>query len=415
METIHDSWTINGKKAQVRNYASIYEPEALEQAMRTSRGAVTEGPVIMLPDAHFGSGACVGTAVMTRDGIYPAAVGVDIGCGMVAVQTSLMARDLDVYTRRVIRNNIARLVPSGVGTHHEEPLEDYDHFLTLHGEPPLYSTGHAADSQYATKMIDTAAIQFGTLGSGNHFVEVSEDEDGFVWAIVHSGSRGIGNNIARFYIDKAKKVNEEMGYKPEDRDLAYLPKGEWLDGYLESMLWAQAWAMGSRQAMMENVLLSIAYAYAPFNELERINCHHNYSELQYDGSWLTRKGAIDASMGIRGILPGSMSTDTYITTGLGNPLSYNTAPHGAGRLHARGRPPKPGKDKPGTGAWAKFKVEDFRAKMEARGVVWQDRDAFSLLDESEFMYKDINIVLKDAETLVKPTHRLVQIVNYKGL
>lgn len=413
--TIHNvGFTEDDLPRKVVNFASLYEPGTLEQASQLARGHVTEGHVVMLPDAHVGAGACVGTAVRTRNGLYPAAVGVDIGCGMIAVQLDYEAAAIDVHMRRVLRGLIERAVPSGVAKSRDVTLPQWDDFTSEHGTAPLYSglVREGVQESFAQKMRDTAAIQFGTLGSGNHFIELSEDENGYLWAIVHSGSRGVGNNIARYFIDRAKRQCQERGVRPETPDLAFVAD-ELLDAYVANMLWAQAYAFESRQAMMDEVLKALLSVGVTPEVTWKVNCHHNYSERQPDGAWLTRKGAIDASQGTYGVLPGSMSTDTYITAGLGNELSYNTAPHGAGRLHARGRPGKNGK--PGTGAWAKFTVDEFKSRMEARGVVWQDRSAHYLLDESEMMYKPIEVVLDDAASLIKPMERLVQIVNYKGL
>lgn len=405
----------SGTEAQVFNLASLFEEGTLEQASQLARGHITSGHVVMLPDAHVGSGACVGTAVVTKDGLYPAAVGVDIGCGMIAVHTTLKADALDVHLRRALRGAIERAVPSGVGKARSEPLEAWTDFV----EENDFIEGIWHDGNQRARMYDTASIQFGTLGSGNHFIEVSVDEQGDVWAIVHSGSRGIGNNIARIYIDQAKRLRAKEGITTETPDLAFLRQGEpEFDEYVKGMLWAQKWAMANREAMMDLVLGAIVSVGGGFDVIERINCHHNYSEPtnlgRSDGRyWLTRKGAIDASLGKLGVLPGSMGDDTYIVSGLANQDSYNTSPHGSGRLHARGRPPKG--TKAGTGAWAKFNVADFAAEMEVRGVVWQDREAHWLLDENPKMYKPIAVVLADSAELIKPLYKLVQIVNYKGL
>lgn len=405
-----------GRVGVVRNYASLYEPETVEQASRLARGHVTEGPVIMLPDAHVGAGACVGTAVRTRGGLYPAAVGVDIGCGMVAARTTLRGADLDVHARRMLRNRIAEVVPSGVGRTRDEPHGRWYEFKDGRGEAPLLD---ALDPAQAARLRDTAAEQFGTLGAGNHFVEVSVDEDDRVWAIVHSGSRGIGNNLARRFIEAAQRQCREDGVELEDRDLAFLRAGTpEFAAYVDNMLWAQDYARENRETMLHEVLGALTAVAGGYDVDERVNCHHNYSLPDPDGTWVTRKGAVYAGAGALAVLPGSMATGTYIVEGLGNPDSYETAPHGAGRLHARGRPPKKrrnGEDKAGTGAWAKFNVEEFRERMEARGVTWQERDAFYLLDESPMMYKDINVVLEDSRTLVVPRYRLTQIVNVKGL
>lgn len=409
--------SLGGRSGTVRNFASLYEDNTLDQALRLARGHVTDGPVIMLPDAHFGSGACVGTAVRTVGGLYPAAVGVDIGCGMIAVRTTVEAASLDVHQRQTLRNLLLKAIPSGVGRRRETQHPNYGYFESEYGQAPVFAEGELSGTSDADRYLDTAAEQFGTLGAGNHFVEVSEDEAGLVWLVVHSGSRGIGNAIARHFVAEAQRQCREAGVELEDRDLAYV-SGERLDTYVANMLWAQDYARENREAMMQEALGALIAVAGGFETGEGVNCHHNYSLLGADGAWVTRKGAIYAGAGALGVLPGSMATDTYIVEGLGNPDSYETAPHGAGRLHARGRPPKhrrSGEPRPGTGAWAKFTVEEFREAMEARGVTWQERDAFHLLDESPMMYKPIEVVLEDSRRLVKPRARLTQIVNVKGL
>jgi len=413
------------KGGHVRNFASIYEDLALEQSLMISRGHVTYGPVVMLPDAHAGRGACVGTAIKTLGGIYPSAIGVDIGCGMIAVKTSLRAEDIDVYARRTVRNLIERYVPSGVGVQRQAVLPAWLDFEDQEGLPPILEDPlfdelfHRATREFLS---DKAAIQFGTLGSGNHFVEVSVDDDGYVWAIVHSGSRGVGNEIASAFIRRARADNEASGLALEHPDVAFLAEGtDTFDAYIKNMRWAQAYAFEQRDAMMNLVLLALTEVVGYFDEPLKVNCHHNYSEVVdfVEGSsvWLSRKGAIDANAGVLGVVPGSMGTDSYIVEGRGNPDSYFTSPHGAGRVMARGKPEKTKADGtvvPATGAWKALDVDDFVRQMEERGVVWQDRSAFNLLDEAPGTYKPIEVVLNDARELVRPLHKLVQIVNYKG-
>jgi len=411
----------------VRNFASLYEDLALEQALMISRGQVTLGPVIMLPDAHAGRGACVGTAIQTLGGIYPAAIGVDIGCGMIAVKTSLRGSDLDIHKRRIVRGNIEKYVPSGVGTSRQEVLPHWLDFVEQYGLPPVIKDPIYDEIFHRTTreaMADKAAIQFGTLGSGNHFIELSVDVDDSLWAIVHSGSRGVGNELASGFIRRAYEDNTAEGIELEHRDVAFLRSGTpAFDSYIKNMLWAQAYAFYQREAMMDLVLLAVTEVAGGFERELVVNCHHNYSELvEFNEEtgwevWLSRKGAIDANKGVLGVVPGSMGTDSYIVSGLGNPDSYFTSPHGAGRVMARGKPEKKKADgtiKPATGAWANLDVEDFKRQMDERGVVWQDRSAFNLLDEAPGTYKPIETVLNDSREIIEPIYRLVQIVNYKG-
>jgi len=398
-----------GRVGKVQSWASIIDANALEQAQMISRGPVTHGHVAVMPDAHLGIGACVGTAIVTAGGIYPAAVGVDIGCGMVAERFAIKASQLDIHQRRRLRNAIAKAVPSGVGVDHPEATARWQVFARDYGMAPSIRSGKIASGRVDLALV--AARQFGTLGAGNHFVELSEDEDDALWAIVHSGSRGIGNAIARHHISVAQRecIDEPL----ENRDLSYLRAGTpSFSDYLDDMRWAQHYAWHQRLAMLAAVRQTLQDEGLPPESTDRVHCHHNYSEPTEAG-WLSRKGAVDARLGVRAILPGSMGTDTYIVQGLGNEDSYNTAPHGAGRVSSRGRPAKG--TKKATGAYARFTVEEFQERMEKRGVVWQDRDAHNLLDESPMVYKPIEVVLADSADLIRPLHRLQQIVNYKGV
>ncbi len=430
--------TVGEKRGTVISWASILEDNTREQAEMISRGNVTHGHVALMPDAHLGRGACIGTAIVTAAGIYPAAVGVDIGCGMIAVETTIEAASLDLDARRRLHHEINRRVPSGVGQRRTEVHPLAHEFIKEHGFAPSIEDGSLAAARPNTfgkrgSPQDTALLQFGTLGAGNHFVELAVDERGVTWAIVHSGSRGIGNNIAQVHIEEAQDRCAETNALLESKDLAFLlahdPR---FDRYIADMQWAQAYAFAQRECMMNEVLVALSAELRGRSggeyEVRRVNCHHNYSERIVEGGiltgmWLSRKGAIDASEGVLGVIPGSMGTDTYIVSGLGNALSYNTAPHGAGRVSARGRPEKVRKDgtiKKATGAYARFTVDEFQERMSARivaghSVVWQDRSALNLLDESPMVYKQIEVVMADAADLVEPVARLEQFVNCKGL
>ncbi len=430
---------VGEKRGTVVSWASILETNTREQAEMISRGNVTYGHVALMPDAHLGRGACIGTAIRTLGGIYPAAVGVDIGCGMIAVETSIEAVSLDLDARRRLHHDINRRVPSGVGQRRTEVHPLAHKFVEEFGWAPSIEDGSLAAARpkvYGKRGSpqDTALMQFGTLGAGNHFVELAVDEQGMTWAIVHSGSRGIGNNIAQVHVESAQERCADTDAVLEDRDLAFLLEGDpRFDRYIADMQWAQAYAFGQRECMMNEVLVALSTELRGRSDVEyerrRVNCHHNYSEeLRTDkgwpsGMWLSRKGAIDASEGVLGVIPGSMGTDTYIVSGLGNALSYNTAPHGAGRVSARGRPEKTRKDgtiKKATGAYARFTVDEFQERMSARivaghAVVWQDRSALNLLDESPMVYKQIEVVMADAVDLVEPVARLEQFVNCKGM
>jgi tRNA-splicing ligase RtcB len=283
-----------------------------------------------------------------------------------------------------------------VGTAHPRPLPQATRFLDDNGYPkglPLLPRDVRPKIQ----------SQFGTLGAGNHFVEVCEDKDGVVWMVLHSGSRGIGNMLATAHVARAKQFCEHEGIALEDRDFAYFPTGAHeADAYLEDMTWAQHYAFSQREAMMDQLIEAVSMEAGPdWNILERINCHHNYAEPLPDGAWITRKGAIDASEGRLGIIPGSMGAATYIVRGKGNADAYNTAPHGAGRVMGRNQARKV------------LDLADFVRQME--GKTWLDRDAKKLLDEAPSAYKPIDQVIADSADLIEPIAVVSQFINYKGL
>ncbi len=367
----------------VRNWASILDDGTLQQALMTARCEALAGPLALMPDAHLGMGATVGSVLLTH-GIIPAAVGVDIGCGVSAFKTDIRREVIDEETAKRILGRIRETVPSGVGKAHLAISSAARAFAKQRGWPSI------RDEQRILS-------QFGTLGSGNHFAEVSEDSDGIVWVLVHSGSRGIGNKIAQHHI----KIAQGLGIEVEHRDLAYLPGGSpELAAYVEDMLWAQDYAHNQRKAMVEAVYEALVNAVA--GEIEdEIYCHHNYSERDATGTWLSRKGAIDASAGVMGIIPGSMGAATYIVRGRGNADSYNSSPHGAGRMLSRGR------------ARRELDLEEFKSQMTGR--VWDDRNAKALLDEAPLAYKPIDVVMDDAKDLVEPVTVLKAFINYKGL
>ena len=242
--------------------------------------------------------------------------------------------------------------------------------------------------------------QFGTLGAGNHFAEVSEDTESVVWVLVHSGSRGIGNQIAQHHI----RIAKALGTKVEHPDLSYFSPGSTeLTDYVSDMLWAQDYAYHQREAMMEALYAAVLETLGAQDTAkeETVNCHHNYSEELDEGVWLSRKGAIDALSGTMGIIPGSMGAATYIVTGKGNTDAYSSAPHGAGRMLSRGA------------ARRQLDLEEFRSQMTGR--VWDDHNAKALLDEAPLAYKPIETVMEDSRDLVETVTVLKAFINYKGL
>ncbi len=391
---------------QVRVYASILEPDALEQALMLSRSPVIRHPVALMPDAHVGIGATVGSVLVTTGGLIPAAVGVDIGCGVIAAKTDLTMAQMSHAARRGLSAYLREHLPSGKGRGG--------------GDSELFEVwasgrwrGHEVTpmSERVLKLRETASSQFGTLGSGNHFAEYAADSDGLVWALVHSGSRGVGNQIAQLHIKAAQAYCKENRLPLEDMDLAYLVEGTpECHAYWRDMQWAQAYALAQRAKMMDIMLDGLRTAVTDaFDVKEYINCHHNYSDFYQEWSgtgpveFVSRKGAIDASEGKLGVIPGSMGTATHIVRGLGNLQAYRSSPHGAGRVLSRGA------------AKRTLDLDKFKAQMEERGVVWQDRDAQALLDEAPSAYKPIERVMEDAATLVETVTVLKQFVNFKGV
>lgn len=380
------------RQGNVLSWATDIDDNAMAQAQRAAALPFVDGHLALMPDAHWGMGATIGSVIPTRGAIVPAAVGVDIGCGMIAAELPFTSEALG-DDLSALHGRIARAVPAGVGRGHSDGRDVGAHYP---GTP-----GHLPD-----RLAAKAVSQFGSLGSGNHFVEVCLDERDVVWVVLHSGSRGVGNALAQRHIRGAKALMKRMFVQLEDPDLAYLVEGtpEFGD-YIRDMLWAQAYALGNREAMLDAVLAQVAGRVGrELDVTSRINCHHNYTEREHHRGrdvWLTRKGAIRAREGDRGVIPGSMGTSSYIVRGLGNPASYHSCSHGAGRRMSRGE------------ARRTLDLDGLRAQMAGRA--WNESDARSLLDEDPRAYKDIDRVMEDQRDLVAVEHTLHQVLNYKGL
>ncbi|MER6829621.1 RtcB family protein [Streptosporangium sp. NPDC000563] len=374
------------------SWASEIDEGTIMQAARAARLPIVSGHVALMPDAHVGIGATVGSVIPTEGAIIPAAVGVDIGCGMVATETTLTAADLP-DTLDALMPLVERRIPAGVGKGHDDP--SMDRALGDLGRPHTDLT-----SQQEKKV----SLQFGTLGSGNHFVEVCLDERDRVWTVLHSGSRGIGNLLATKHIVDAKKLMRKQAIGLEDPDLAYLVQNTpEFTAYIEDMLWSQRYAMASR-ARMDKVLGDALFrVVGKGRRLRTINCHHNFTQREtHEGKdlWITRKGAIKADTGDEGVIPGSMGTRSYIVRGLGNPMSYNSCSHGAGRRMSRSR--------------AKRELTAASLTEAMRGRTWNADRAAALVDEHPQAYKPIDQVMADQEDLVTVQHTLRQVFNYKG-
>jgi tRNA-splicing ligase RtcB len=382
------------------NWASILEPKTREQAELTSSMPFVAPHLALMPDAHLGLGATVGSVIPTVGAIMPAAVGVDIGCGMIAVRTQFVRDDLTGPESAgrdlsVLRRGIERAVPLSVGAANRE--------LTDTAAARIARLEDLADRDY-DEVAKRWRLQLGTLGSGNHFIEVSVDELDRVWLFLHSGSRGIGNKLAQQHIAVARAQTVARGENPPDRDLSSLVEGTLeFDAYIRDLQWAQTFALLNREEMMDRVAACLATHMRADGtpELERINCHHNFTQRERhfgEDLWVSRKGAIQAKRGQAGLIPGSMGTASYVVSGLGNPESLESSPHGAGRMFSR----------------SKARKTFTRAQLEEsmQGIEWRHSDAF--LDEIPAAYKDVDVVMADAADLVEVRHTLRQLVNVKG-
>ncbi len=385
-----------------------YEDEARKQVERTSRLPVVSSIAIM-PDVHAGIGATVGSVVATRDAIIPAAVGVDIGCGMMAVRTALTASMLP-SDLRALRDAIEKRIPHG-RTNDGGP-GDRGAWSDLPARVAnAWSTSLASDFAVLTEKnakvgSANAAKHLGTLGTGNHFVEVCLDEEDRVWVMLHSGSRGVGNRIGSIFIARAKDEMRSLDRAmPEDQDLSYVIEGtEAFDDYVRAVSWAQRFAMVNRELMMAAALDAMASIFPDFalaaDEIA-VNCHHNYVAKEMHGSesvWITRKGAVRAGKGDLGIIPGSMGARSFIVRGLGNADALESCSHGAGRLMSR------------TAAKKRFTLADHAEAT--KGV--ECRKDEGVLDETPMAYKAIESVMKAQADLVEIVHTLKQVVCVKG-
>jgi tRNA-splicing ligase RtcB len=382
----------------VISWASILEKKTREQAVIASGMPFIYPHIALMPDAHLGKGATVGSVIPTLGAIMPAAVGVDIGCGMIAVRTQWTEDDVRAAgALRQLREDIESRVPVSAG--------QYNTVLTASAERRVKELESKAErasfdpETYASNW----RLQLGTLGSGNHFLELSIDEEGAAWMFLHSGSRGVGNRIAQHHIKVAQAAMKKWWISTPDPDLAYLVEGTpefW--AYIRELRWAQDFAAANREEMMDRALAALEqHMGQPVVEQERVNCHHNFTEQErHFGKdvWVSRKGAIKADVGDAGLIPGSMGTASYVVVGKGNRVSLNSSPHGAGRNYSR------------AAARRTFTHEQLREAMA--GIEYRDTDAF--IDEIPAAYKDIDQVMADAADLVEIRHTLRQIVNVKG-
>ena len=382
---------------KLMNWASILEDGTREQALRTASLPFIHPWVALMPDAHLGKGATVGSVIPTLGAIIPAAVGVDIGCGMIAVRSQFTAQDVRSRGHlAALRESIENAIPLSAGQYNPAARDagTERRITDLEGRA-------GADSAEATS--PNWRLQLGSLGSGNHFIEVSLDEEDRVWLFLHSGSRGVGNRLAVRHIKIAQDLARRWWIPLPDPDLAYLVEGTGeFSAYLRDLHWAQHFALLNREEMMDRAVACLGtWIGEPVTPAETVNCHHNYTAREkHFGKevWVSRKGAIDASAGTPGLIPGSMGTRSYVVTGKGSRVALNSSPHGAGRQYSR------------TAARKTFSRAQLDAAMQ--GIEWRRTSAF--LDEIPGAYKDIDTVMEDAKDLVEIRHQLRQIVNVKG-
>lgn len=395
-----------GKPIKMWTKGVPVDEKAKEQLTATASLPFIFKHLAVMPDVHVGKGSTIGSVIPTKSAIIPAAVGVDIGCGMIAVQTSLMAADLP-DNLHPLRVEIEKAVPHGIsplkrtrdkGSWETPPtiIDEYWRQLLPGFEKLL--------EKYPRLEKTNNYRHLGTLGSGNHFIEICLDEADRVWIMLHSGSRGVGNAIGSFFIELAKKDMERHFINLPNKDLAYLVEGtEHFDDYVEAVHWAQEFARLNREAMMHNVILAMRKIITkPFTtHLLAVNCHHNYvQQEQHFGEhvFVTRKGAVSARKGEFGIIPGSMGAKSYIVRGLGNEESFCSCSHGAGRVMSRSE------------AKRQFNIND-QIKATEGVECRKDED---VIDEIPMAYKDIDAVMHAQQALVEIVHQLKQVVCVKG-
>lgn len=397
--------TLRKGRVPVHIYTDDIDHAALQQLLNIANLPIVHPHVAAMPDVHAGIGATVGSVIPTQSAIIPAAVGVDIGCGMNAVRTTLTASQLPDSLAR-LRSAIEAAVPVGFEQHAWDKVRGSAHARVgrpLNDRLDVIVGKHGGIMKMQTKFAQTWICQLGTLGGGNHFIEICLDEEQRVWIMLHSGSRGIGNVIGRYFIAAARKDMQRHQIHLPDKDLSYFSEGSTLfDDYIEAVEWAQDYALINRREMMRRVVDVLAQHTPPFKlDGEAINCHHNYVARESHGGdrlYVTRKGAISAREGELGIIPGSMGAKSYIVRGKGNPDSFCSCSHGAGRHMSRSE--------------AKRKFDRFDLAAQTEGI--ECRKDGGVVDEIPAAYKDIDKVMAHQTELVEVVHTLRQVVCIKG-
>ncbi|KHA80563.1 Fis family transcriptional regulator [Janthinobacterium lividum] len=397
--------TLHGAQVPVHIFTDDIDARALRQLHNIASLPIVHPHVAAMPDVHAGIGATVGSVIPTRGAIIPSAVGVDIGCGMNAVRTTLTASDLPDNLAR-LRSAIEAEVPVGFEQHEWSRVQGSRQARAVRplGDRLAHIVErHRGIAKMLRQFERTWICQAGTLGGGNHFIEICLDEEQRVWIMLHSGSRGIGNVIGRYFIAAAQKDMRRHQLQLPDADLAYLSEGSTVfDDYVEAVDWAQDYALLNRSEMMRRVLDALAKHAPPFRlDGEAINCHHNYIARETHGNedlYVTRKGAISARQGELGIIPGSMGARSFIVRGKGNPESFCSCSHGAGRSMSRSE--------------AKRRFNRFDLAEQTAGI--ECRKDGGVVDEIPAAYKNIDAVMAHQSDLVEVVHTLRQVVCIKG-
>jgi tRNA-splicing ligase RtcB (3'-phosphate/5'-hydroxy nucleic acid ligase) len=391
------------------SWASLLEDKAREQMVQAASMPFVWPHAAGMPDMHWGMGCPIGLVYPTVGAIVPACVGVDIGCGMIAARTNLMYDEVTGRDMRRLRESVEELIPMSPGNYNEKIFDSFTQGRV--------SSLEEKDAEYADRIAPNWRLQLGSLGGGNHFVEFCRDTQDRIWIFLHSGSRGVGNKLAQKHIRIAVEQCKKRWISLPNPDLAYLVEGdkEFWD-YITDLRWAQHFAQLNREEMLHRCRLALSQWYGRVIDLtEIIRCHHNYTEemppglkdqfknrpdARHGSTWLTRKGAIDASLGKKGLLPGSMGAKSYVTIGRGYDLALWSAPHGAGRLYGRRQ------------ANSTFSVGQLEEAMT--GIEWSRNLADQLRDEIPYAYKPISTVLKDSTSMIAVEEELTQFVNIKG-
>lgn len=397
--------TLRGAQVPVHIFTDDIDAQTLRQLHNIASLPIVHPHVAAMPDVHAGIGATVGSVIPTRGAIIPAAVGVDIGCGMNAVRTTLTASDLPDNLAR-LRSAIEAEVPVGFEQHEWSRVQGSRQARAVRplGDRLAHIVErHRGIAKMLRQFERTWICQAGTLGGGNHFIEICLDEEQRVWIMLHSGSRGIGNVIGRYFIAAAQKDMRRHQLQLPDADLAYFSEGSTVfDDYVEAVDWAQDYALLNRSEMMRRVLDVLVKHAPPFRlDGEAINCHHNYIARETHGNedlYVTRKGAISARQGELGIIPGSMGARSFIVRGKGNPESFCSCSHGAGRSMSRSE--------------AKRRFNRFDLAEQTAGI--ECRKDGGLVDEIPAAYKNIDAVMAHQSDLVEVVHTLRQVVCIKG-